>query len=229
MRCIRDHLRQGLIGEVFAVDLTFHNAYGPDKPWFYDAKLSGGGCVTDLGVHLVDLFLWSLDFPRVSDVHARLFSGGRRLDQHSDVVEDYAAVTLEIDTGAIARIACSWRLNAGCDADISAVFYGDQGALALANVDGSFYDFTAEFRKGTRKETLVAPPDAWGGRAVVAWAEQLSRGAGFDASAERYVRTAETLDLIYGRKIGIASSGKGSTTGSRTRSAMELEEALRHG
>jgi predicted dehydrogenase len=48
---------------VFAVDLVFHNAYGPDKPWFYDPELSGGGCVMDLGVHLVDLALWSLDFP----------------------------------------------------------------------------------------------------------------------------------------------------------------------
>jgi predicted dehydrogenase len=26
----------GDIGEVYAVDLVFHNAYGPDKPWFRD-------------------------------------------------------------------------------------------------------------------------------------------------------------------------------------------------
>src|SRR4051812_17209597 len=35
------------LGEIYAVDLMFHNAYGPDKPWFYDEKLSGGGCVID--------------------------------------------------------------------------------------------------------------------------------------------------------------------------------------
>jgi nucleoside-diphosphate-sugar epimerase len=27
-----------------------HNAYGPDKPWFQDPALSGGGCVIDLGI-----------------------------------------------------------------------------------------------------------------------------------------------------------------------------------
>jgi len=25
---------------VYAAHLAFHNAYGPDKPWFYDARLA---------------------------------------------------------------------------------------------------------------------------------------------------------------------------------------------
>src|SRR5918995_990027 len=52
---------------------------GPDKPWFYDPALSGGGCVIDLGVHLVDLALWTLDFPDVSGVSANLFACGEPL------------------------------------------------------------------------------------------------------------------------------------------------------
>jgi predicted dehydrogenase len=61
---IRPLLQGGELGRLYACDLVFHNAYGPDKPWFYDPVLSGGGCVMDLGVHLVDLALWALDFPR---------------------------------------------------------------------------------------------------------------------------------------------------------------------
>src|SRR3954453_6671205 len=53
MRAVRDAVRE--LGKIFAAELTFHNAYGPDKSWFYDRDLSGGGCVLDLGVHLVDL------------------------------------------------------------------------------------------------------------------------------------------------------------------------------
>src|SRR5690606_35725807 len=66
----------GAIGDVYAVDLVFHNAYGPDKAWLYDRALSGGGCVIDLGIHLIDLVLWVLDGARVRAVDARLFAGG---------------------------------------------------------------------------------------------------------------------------------------------------------
>jgi hypothetical protein len=36
---------------------VFHNAYGPDKPWFYEITQSGGGCLMDLGTHVIDLGL----------------------------------------------------------------------------------------------------------------------------------------------------------------------------
>src|SRR6185437_1140794 len=42
---LRHLVRAGELGEIYAVDLTFHNAYGPDKAWFYDVTQSGGGCV----------------------------------------------------------------------------------------------------------------------------------------------------------------------------------------
>jgi hypothetical protein len=57
--------RRGRLGQPFAADLVFHNAYGPGKDWFFDPAQSGGGCVIDLGVHLVDLALWALDWPEV--------------------------------------------------------------------------------------------------------------------------------------------------------------------
>ena len=79
MQRIRELIRAGEFGRVYAADLTFHNAYGPDKPWFYDPAHSGGGCVMDLGVHLVDLALWALDFPEVEDVASQLFAAGARL------------------------------------------------------------------------------------------------------------------------------------------------------
>src|SRR5437016_2041799 len=45
MQRIRALIRSGELGNIFAAELMFHNAYGPDKPWFYDPALSGGGCV----------------------------------------------------------------------------------------------------------------------------------------------------------------------------------------
>jgi len=199
MERIRELIAAGALGRIFAADLVFHNAYGPDKPWFYDPALSGGGCVMDLGVHLVDLALWTLGFPAVEAVQASLFAGGAPLPARAGAVEDYAAASLTLATGAAVRLACSWRLQAGCDAAISAAFYGTEGGAALQNVAGSFYDFTAERYRGAGRETLASPPDAWGGRAGADWARRLAAGQRFDPEAERLVEVARTLDRIYGR------------------------------
>ena len=181
MQHIARLVREQALGEMFAVDLVFHNAYGPDKPWFYDSAQSGGGCVIDLGVHLVDLALWTLGFPDVDAVDARLLSGGRPLG--SGQVEDYAVAQFRAGPAEI-RLACSWRLQAGRAAIIEASFYGAQGGAALRNVNGSFYDFTAERFSGTATERLADPPDAGAGRAAAAWARQLAASPAFDPAAE---------------------------------------------
>ncbi len=198
MRAIRERIARGELGKVYAVDLVFHNAYGPDKPWFYDPALSGGGCVMDLGVHLVDLALWALDFPGVENVTSRLFAGGEVL-AGADRCEDYATARVDLADGTAVDLACSWKVSAGQDAVIGASFYGTGGGAALRNVNGSFYDFTAEAYHGTSRETLSTPPDEWGGRAAVDWARRLSEGARFDPAAERLVDVAAVLDRIYGR------------------------------
>jgi predicted dehydrogenase len=199
MRAIRERIAGGELGKVYAVDLVFHNAYGPDKPWFYDPSLSGGGCVMDLGVHLVDLALWALDFPSVENVTSRLFSGGEALGASADRCEDYATARVDLAGGTAVDLACSWKVSAGQDAVIGAAFYGTGGGAALRNVNGSFYDFSAEAYHGTSRETLATPPDEWGGRAAVDWARRLAEGARFDPSAERLVDVAAVLDRIYGR------------------------------
>jgi predicted dehydrogenase len=197
MERIRALLQAGELGRIHAVDLTFHNAYGPDKPWFYDPALSGGGCVMDLGVHLVDLALWALDFPKVAGVTSHLLSGGTPLQPGQ--VEDYAIATLALEGGAVVRLACSWRLPAGQDAVIAADFYGSEGGAALRNVEGSFYDFRAERFRGTARETIASPPDPWGGRAAADWAQRLAGGQRFDPANERLIEVAETLDKVYAR------------------------------
>ena len=197
-RRMRDLVRNGGLGDIHAVDLTFHNAHGPDKPWFYDPALSGGGCVMDLGVHLVDLALWLLEDAKVADVASHLFAGGRPFTDPAQA-EDYAVATLTLDTGAVVRLACSWKLPAGQDAVISACLYGSRGGVGMRNIDGSFYDFVAEHYEGAACRALASPPDAWGGRAAADWARRLAAGEGYDPAIEALIPVAETLDRIYGR------------------------------
>ena len=195
MQAIAKLIRGGELGRVFAADLVFHNAYGPDKLWFYDKAQSGGGCVMDLGVHLIDLLLWLFDGAVPTKVNADLLAGGAPLEPHA--VEDYAIAQLAMSDGISARLACSWRLQAGQEAVIEASFYGERGGASLRNVGGSFYDFEARRFTGTSSEVLVRPPDAWGGRAAAAWARQLVHDASFDPAAERLIDVARVIDRIY--------------------------------
>jgi len=199
VRMIRELIANGDLGRVYAVDVTFHNAYGPDKPWFYDPLLSGGGCVIDLGIHLIDLVLWMLGAPAIVDVNSVLYAGGVPLTQGERRVEDYAVATIRLDGDVTVRLACSWKLNAGRDARIEAAFYGTQAGARLQNVNGSFYDFAAEKFEGTSTRMLISAPDAWGGRAAVEWARRLRRSRRFDPSIQLLIPVAETIDRIYQR------------------------------
>jgi predicted dehydrogenase len=189
-RAFREEVSSGRVGRVLAGRFAFHNAYGPDKEWFYDLELAGGGCLVDLGVHLVDLALWTLDFPawRVRSAHLVPPAGGE--------VEELALAELELGSAVIA-VACSWHLHAGREAVIEAELYGTDGGVGLRNVDGSFYDLRAERYRGVTQESLAEPPDEWSGRAAVEWARRLSAGEGFDPDVERLVTVSEVLDAIY--------------------------------
>ncbi|MSU89206.1 gfo/Idh/MocA family oxidoreductase [Rhodobacteraceae bacterium 2CG4] len=195
-RAVQDLARSGALGEVFAVDLVFHNAYGPDKPWFRDRARSGGGCLIDLGIHLLDLGHWMLGDTDLRCRSAHLRSAGRPVGG-SGAVEDFATATLESTAGAIVRLACSWNLPAGQDAVISVDVHGTGGGAAVRNVDGSFYDFTAFRHHGTARECLVVPPDDWGARAALAWAARLGRDGRCDPDCAQLVSLASGLDEIY--------------------------------
>jgi len=198
---LRQFVAEGGVGTPHALELTFHNAYGPDKPWYYSPELSGGGCVMDLGTHLVDQVLRTLGLgggstpPRVIASH--LFSNGSRWERAAEQVEDLAYVQLEAPMGAVVRIACSWRLPAGCDAVIGATVYGPRAGVRVRNVAGSFYDFVAERLDRGGIEHLVGPPDAWGGRAAVEWAKQLGKDAGYDPACEGLIVLSKVIDDIY--------------------------------
>lgn len=199
MRAIRRSIAAGDLGTPFAADLVFHNAYGPGKEWFFDPQQSGGGCVIDLGVHLVDLALWAMNWPQVAAVQSHLMSNGAPLADPSAACEDYAVATLTLANGAVVRLACSWKLPAGKMCEIAADFYGTGGGALFRNVDGSFTEFEAFRTAGTERWHAAEPDSDWGGRAAADWARRLASGEGFDPEAERLVDVAKVLDGIYQR------------------------------
>jgi predicted dehydrogenase len=130
VRVLREQL--ALAGRVQRVRAAFHNIYGPgaEKTWFFKPELSGGGALTDLGVHLLDLGLWLLE-------PASVVLRTTRLDapdiEHSAQLElDLEDVPFELDV--------SWNAPRA-ETEISFELVCEQGHLRWENVAGSFFRF----------------------------------------------------------------------------------------
>jgi predicted dehydrogenase len=110
LRAVKEVVESGELGHVYAARLVFHNAYGPDKPWYYERASSGGGCVMDLGVHLIDATLWLLRGAKVVRVDSALYAQGQRLQADAAQVEDFASVRMDLESGASVELPCACRM-----------------------------------------------------------------------------------------------------------------------
>lgn len=189
---------EGVLGTIHSVELVFLNAYSPGQEWCYVRDLAGGGCVMDLGIHLLDQLVWLLGWRDLRIADARLLTRGvpwSATDAGS--IEDFAQVIVENGDGAVARLTCAWRASIGQDARIGIELVGTTGGARLRNVGGSFYDFAAERFEGTRTTLLAAPPDEWGGRAIVEWARAIGEDPAWVEEAQEQVALTRMLDEIY--------------------------------
>jgi predicted dehydrogenase len=197
MHELRRRLLSGAIGEVVSVDLTFHNAYGPDKSWCHERRLAGGGCLIDLGVHLLDLSLWLQGMPPTERVRSRLFTQGTQVAGHSGPLEDLAYAEFIQANGAIVRLACSWHAHIGRPAIIQVAINGTHGGALWSNVGGSFHDFELHLFRGTDREQLSSSPDQWGIRALQGWLQQLRVSNRFAPEAVDIIRSAALIEEVY--------------------------------
>lgn len=197
MEVLRRRLSSGALGDVIAVSLVFHNAYGPDKSWCRSPALAGGGCLLDLGVHLLDLALWVQGMPPTERVRSRLFAHGQPVQGRAGELEDLAYAEFIQANGAIVRLCCSWYAHIGQPAQIRMEIAGTRGGASWRNIDGSFYDFDVCLFQGTQREQLGTSRDDWGTRALRAWLRQLQASNRFDAEAENIVRSAALIEEVY--------------------------------
>ena len=179
---IKKILDEEKLGKVYAVEAIYHKATGPEKNWFYDPKLSGGGCLMEVGSHMVDLILYLFNAPSTEVRYANLLSSGKSIANHWETVEDFAEAQLCTSSGISVRLSCSWKLSIGKSADISLKIYGTEGGAAFYNIDGSANDFKAEVYSLNFKETLVGHTEEWRDAAFIKWTEKLATNNKYSSS-----------------------------------------------
>lgn len=197
---LKQHILSGELGTITAAELCFHNAYGPDASWYYELDRAGGGCLLDLGCHLLDLCHWLVGASMPEEVRAHCFRNGKRLYPPVGEPEDFVMAEIDYASGQHVHLSCSWRASVGRGAIIGCRIFGTGGGAEIRNVNGSFYDFEVAVNHGAESTLLGAPPDAWPGRALIDWTNRLGAGDGCDAETAHVATTAEVIDRIYNRE-----------------------------
>ncbi len=110
-RGVKSFVRAGELGDVFSVHGTWFNRKVRPKrlTWRHHEETAGGGAFMDLGLQVLDLCMWTLDYPKVERVSAHLHPG------EGFEVEDAASVLLGLETGATVSIQVTWNLHAERD------------------------------------------------------------------------------------------------------------------
>jgi UDP-N-acetylglucosamine 3-dehydrogenase len=142
----------GRLGEVTGFRAAFGHAgpqtWAPRAEWFFDAGQAGGGCLIDLGVHIVDL-VRCVTGDDITAVSALL--NGRRGDVETD-----AQLLARLRGGAIGTIQASWSSPSGPDHQLTVI--GRDGTLHLDNrTPLTFIDRRGERERVELPDTTSSP------------------------------------------------------------------------
>jgi predicted dehydrogenase len=144
----------GMLGEVYYGEAAYMRRSGiPSWGVFADKKLSGGGPLIDVGVHMLDLALFLMGHPKpVAAYGAAYTKFGKRADYFGGFgpwdaekfsVEDFGVGMVRFDNGATLMLKASWAAHiaedegyvmlmgteAGLHTSPARIFRQEQGAL----------------------------------------------------------------------------------------------------
>lgn len=126
-QAVRTFVTGGELGDVFLVKGGLYNRkVRVLRPtWRHRLATSGGGALMDLGVQILDLCMWMLDYPAIVRLVCQTHPG------EGMEVEDSAALLMETATGASISIEATWSLLAGRDRQYAQVL-ATRGSASLS-------------------------------------------------------------------------------------------------
>jgi len=138
--------------------------------WFTTRAAAGGGALIDIGVHILDLALYLMDFPRPVAVSGMTYNVWQRLEDYHYLsmwgqpvapgrkdVDDYAVALIRFADGQTLQLNVAWAVNMDFAPHASGVrIMGEKAGAALlghedlriyGEQDGSLADTQLHFRK----------------------------------------------------------------------------------
>lgn len=132
-------LESGALGEIYDFRAHFfHNSYmDPDRPtsWRLQKEKSGGGALTDLGIHIIDLARYLLGDVEWVQCHTRTFIKQRPSSQGSQQmvsvdVDDWGLCMVGMCSGAQGIIEAT-RMSGGAGDSTRVEIFGARGSIEI--------------------------------------------------------------------------------------------------
>jgi len=110
------------IGDPFYARAVWIRRQSSEEKWFMKREDAGGGVILDLGISLLDLSLWLMDYPNVKTVQTQNFYQNRK------TLEDTSISFIRCDNSKLINIETSWALPVEKDLFQLSV-YGSNGSV----------------------------------------------------------------------------------------------------
>lgn len=122
---LRSIVSSGEIGEPFYAKCGWVRRQSSEEKWFTKKEEAGGGVIIDLGIHLLDLALWLMNYPEINSVSCKTF-------QHNTKnVEDTAISFIKFKNNSLINLEVSWSMPTDKDHFFLSVF-GTKGSFTLS-------------------------------------------------------------------------------------------------
>jgi len=110
------------IGDPFYARAVWIRRQSSEEKWFMKREDAGGGVILDLGISLLDLSLWLMDYPNVKTVQTQNFYQSRKK------LEDTSISFIRCNNSKLINIETSWALPVEKDIFQLSV-YGSNGSV----------------------------------------------------------------------------------------------------
>ena len=112
-QAIRAALDRGELGRAYYGSTSYWRAVGgiPGRAWFTNKAQSGGGCMIDNGVHMLDMIWYMMGCPtpvRISGAADGYIGPGPEKNLPVFDVDDFAVGLIHFDNGAVIHIDTTW-------------------------------------------------------------------------------------------------------------------------
>lgn len=99
---LKSLINSGEIGEPFYIKCGWIRRQSSEGKWFTKKEEAGGGVIIDLGILLLDLSLWLIDYPEIETISAQCYY------QNSKQVEDSSMSFIRCKNSSLIVMETSW-------------------------------------------------------------------------------------------------------------------------